>query len=171
MTGLNRRDVVGGLVLAGGALSASPASAAPSVQKLSELKKEADVACLYHCDFGDPKRFSQMMRNIANHMSVYGSNPLELQLAVVAHGMGLKFFLDNLSGTPWQADEPVSALFESVENAAKSGLKVYLCNITFENLKIDRDKARKADFIQVVPSGVATVAALQSKGFAYLKTG
>ena len=171
MTDLQRRALLGGLVVAGSGLAAAAAAAAPTLLKLADLKKDADVACLYHCDFGDPKRFSQMMRNISNHFSVYGGSPLDIQLAVVAHGAGLKFFLDNLSGTPWQADEPVAALFENVDNAAKSGLKVYLCNITFENLKIDREKARKADFISLVPSGVATVAALQSKGFAYLKSG
>ena len=112
-----------------------------------------------------------MMRNISNHYSIYGGNPLDLQIAIVAHGIGLKFFIDNLTDTPWSADEPVAAAFESVENASKSGLKVYLCNITFENLKIDRNKARKAEFVQLVPSGVATVAALQSKGFGYIKTG
>jgi uncharacterized protein len=48
---------------------------------------------------------------------------------------------------------------------------VYLCNITFERQKIDRELAQKADFIKFVPSGVATLAALQTKGFAYIKVG
>ena len=30
-------------------------------------KKDTDVACLYHCDFGDPQRFSQMLQNMHNH--------------------------------------------------------------------------------------------------------
>jgi uncharacterized protein len=50
-------------------------------------------------------------------------------------------------------------------------LKVYLCEITFTRLKIDPGKARQADFIRFVPSGVAAVGALQAKGFGYLKTG
>jgi uncharacterized protein len=38
-------------------------------------------------------------------------------------------------------------------------------------LKIDPAKTRKDTFLKFVPSGVATVAELQAKGFAYLKVG
>ncbi len=63
------------------------------------------------------------------------------------------------------------ALFERVTALAKNGLKVHLCEITFQRLKLDKAKVKDAPFISFVPSGVATVAALQSKGFAYLKVG
>lgn len=172
MTDIDRRALLGGMVLAGGAMAtAGTALAAPKMLKLDEIKKEADVACLYHCDFGDPPRFVQMMRNISNHYSVYGADPFAVQIAVVAHGPGVKFFLESLEGTQWVDQVMVPKTFEQVQNVAKNGLKVYLCNITFERLKLDREKVRKADFISFVPSGVATVAALQSKGFGYLKVG
>ncbi|WP_066720875.1 MULTISPECIES: DsrE family protein [Hyphomicrobiales] len=150
---------------------ASPAIAAPRELKLADLKKEADVACVYHCDFGDPPRFVQMLTNIANHYSAYGADPFALQLAIVAHGQGVKFFLDSLEETSWRDEVMVPKIFERVEDVAKNGLKVHLCEITFSRLKLDKAKARSAAFISFVPSGVATVAALQSKGFAYMKIG
>jgi intracellular sulfur oxidation DsrE/DsrF family protein len=152
--------------------AATPALAAPRQTALADLKKEADVACLYHCDFGDPQRFIQMLQNIANHYSAYGADPFALQLAIVAHGPGVKFFLENLDGTSWSEEAAaVPKIFERVEDVAKNGLKVHLCEITFSRLKIDKSKARKAEFVGFVPSGVAAVAAMQSKGFAYLKVG
>jgi len=166
---VNRRLVLGALTAAGAA--SGSALAAPAILKLSDLKKDADTACLYHCDFGDPARFSQMLVNISNHYSAYGGSPFDVQLAIVAHGPGIKFFLESLEGTPWVEEMTVPKIFERVEPLAKLGLRVYLCNITFERQKIDRDKARKAEFVQFVPSGVATVAALQGKGFAYIKIG
>ncbi|MCA0422633.1 MAG: DsrE family protein [Proteobacteria bacterium] len=171
MSDIDRRAIFGGLAAAGGLVAASGAIAAPAVLPLSDLRKEADVACLYHCDFGDPARFSQMLVNIANHYSAAGSNPFDLQLAIVAHGAGVKFFLESLEGTAWAEEVTVPQIFSRVAPLAQSGLKVYLCKITFERQKIDMEKARKAPFIQFVPSGVATVAALQSKGFAYIKIG
>jgi len=54
---------------------------------------------------------------------------------------------------------------------SKFGVDVYLCQITFKRQNIDMAKARKDEFIKFVPSGVASVAELQSKGFAYLKVG
>jgi uncharacterized protein len=167
MTGVDRRALLGTLAVG----AASAAAAQPAIQPLSALKKEADVACVYHVDYGDPPRFVQTLTNISNHYSAYGANPFDLQIALVAHGPGVKFFLESLENTPWKEEVMVPQIFERVEAIAKLGVKVHLCNITFERQKIDRDKARKRDFITFVPSGVATVAALQAKGFAYMKIG
>lgn len=161
------------LAAASGVVAATaPALAAPRQTALADLKKDADIACLYHCDFGEPQRFIQMLQNIANHYSAYGADPFALQLAIVAHGPGVKFFLESLDGTTWSDEAAtVRKIFERVEDVARNGLKVHLCEITFARLKIDKSKARKAEFVGFVPSGVAAVAALQAKGFAYLKVG
>ena len=58
-----------------------------------------------------------------------------------------------------------------MEALAKYGVEVYLCKITFERQKLNTALAKDAPYIKLVASGVATVAALQSKGFAYLKVG
>ena len=172
MSDVDRRMLLGGAAVAGVLATARPAGAATPMLQLADLKKEADVACLYHCDFGEPQRFIQMLQNIAAHYSAYGADPFALQLAIVAHGAGVKFFLENLDGTSWSEEAAtVPKIFERVEDVAKNGLKVHLCEITFSRLKIDKSKARKAEFVGFVPSGVAAVAAMQSKGFAYLKVG
>jgi intracellular sulfur oxidation DsrE/DsrF family protein len=171
MTDIHRRQLITALAAGAAAGAASPALAAPASLKLSDLKKEADVACLYHCDFGTPQRFSQMLTNISNHFSAAGDNPFALQLAIVAHGQGVKFFLESLEGTQWVEEVTVPKIFERIPPLAKMGLKVHLCAITFERLKLDTSKVRQADFISFVPSGVATVADLQAKGFGYIKIG
>jgi intracellular sulfur oxidation DsrE/DsrF family protein len=53
--------------------------------------------------------------------------------------------------------------FQCVRDVAKNGLQVVVCDITFERLKRDRSKTRKGDCLSCVPSGVATVAAPQTK--------
>ena len=102
--------------------AAAPAQAAPQTVALAELKKEADVACLYHCDFGEAPRFVQMLTNIANHYSAYGADPFALQLAIVAHGAGVKFFLDSFEGTSWQGEPAVPEIRERLDSLAKNGL-------------------------------------------------
>lgn len=173
MTDIDRRALLGGLALAGGAMATAGtgAVAAPQMMQFADMKKEADVACIYHCDFGDNARFGQLLGNVSNHYSVYGGNSFDVQLVIVAHSAGVKFFMESLDGSPWKDDAEALKHFERLEGIAKNGLKVMLCNITFERLKLDRDKVRKADFIVMVPSGVATVAALQAKGFGYIKVG
>ncbi len=162
----HRRAFLGTLAMAGAAPIA--ASASQSL-KLADIKKEADNACIYHCDFGEPERYAQMLNNISNHYSAYGADPFALQLCVVAHSGGIKFFLDDLKGTHWEKETLDPTLKEKLDALSKNGLKVYLCSFTFERNKLDHSRARQEPYIAFVPSGVATIGALQNKGFAYLK--
>lgn len=167
----DRRHLLGALALSGAALGATRLSAAPASLDLQSLKKDTDVACLYHCDFGDPQRFSQMLTNMNNHLSVYEFDTMRVKLVLVAHGAGVKFFLKDRAGTPWEKDTIDDELFKRVVGLSKFGVEAYLCKITFTRNNIDLGRARDDTFIKLVPSGVATVADLQGKGYAYLKSG
>lgn len=171
MSEIDRRHIVSALAFTGGLLAAGAARAEPAVLDPSKVKKETDIACIYHCDFGDPGRVRQMITNITNHLSIYDFDPFKAKIVVVAHGQGIKPFLDTLEGTPWAAETPNPDLIERYASVAKYGVDVLLCRITFKNNKIDEKKARSDSFIKLVPSGVATVAELQGKGFSYIKVG
>jgi intracellular sulfur oxidation DsrE/DsrF family protein len=168
----NRREVVGALAASGAVLaSASGARSNPVALDLGKLQKDTDIACVYHCDFGDPRRFSQMLQNMLNHYSAYEFDTFKLKLVLVAHGAGIKFFLDQLAGTPWEKETIDPDIYKRFVGLTKYGVEAYLCQITYQRLSIDPAKTRKDDFLKFVPSGVAAVAELQAKGFAYLKIG
>ena len=171
MSNTSRRGLLGALAVSGATLAASRVAAAPAKVDFSQLKKDTDVACLYHCDFGDQKRFGQLLTNMNNHLSVYEFDTMRVKLVLVTHGAGVKFFLDDLSGTPWAKDEIDPELYKRFVGLTKFGVEAYLCEITFKRNKIDLGKAKQDSFLKFVPSGVATVAELQSKGYAYLKVG
>ena len=173
MTGIDRRDLLAGLAVAGGTLAAQAAAAETQnrVVDFKTLEKGTDIACVYHCDFGDPGRVGQMITNIDNHLSVYDYDPFKAKIVVVAHGQGIKPFLDNFEGTPWAKDSQAPALFERYQGMAKLGVEVYLCQITFKRNKIDPARAKTDAFIRLVPSGVAALGELQAKGFGYVKAG
>jgi intracellular sulfur oxidation DsrE/DsrF family protein len=168
----NRREIIGALAASGAIVAAaSGARANPTAIDLDKIKKDTDIACVYHCDFGDPQRFSQMLQNMLNHYSAYEFDTFKLKLVVVAHGAGLKFFLDDLTGTPWEKDKIDPDIYKRFVGLTKYGAEGYLCQITYKRLNIDPAKTRKDAFLKFVPSGVATVAELQTKGFAYMKVG
>lgn len=172
MIGIDRRDIITGIALAGGTMAAVGSTQAQiAVLDMKTVKKDTDIACAYHCDFGDPGRIGQMITNIDNHLSVYDYDPFKAKIVIVAHGQGIKPFLDNYEGTPWAKDNPAPDLLERFRTLAKLGVEVYLCQITFKRNNIDIAKARAEPFIKLVPSGVATVAELQTRGFAYVKVG
>lgn len=171
MTTPSRRGFLGALALTGAALTASRAGADPTKLDFESLKKETDIACLYHCDFGDQQRFSQLLTNINNHLSVYDFDSLKIKIVLVVHGAGLKFFLEDLSGTAWEKETINPDLYKRFVGLSKFGVEAYLCEITYKRQNIDMGKTRKDSFLKFVPSGVATVAELQAKGFGYLKVG
>jgi intracellular sulfur oxidation DsrE/DsrF family protein len=171
MSELNRRHLLGAIA-AGTAAGATAVAAASRDLDLAAFKKEADVACLYHCDFGDDVRFDAMLRNINNHLSVYNSDPFALKVVIVAHAAGIKYHLKTLDGTPWANAPKIDPDFDKRMAAlAQHGVEVLLCKITFQRSQIDLSLAKDAPYVKFVPSGVATVATLQGKGFAYLKVG
>ena len=167
----SRRGFIGALAMSGAAFSAGHANAAPVQLNVSEIKKDTDVACLYHCDFGDPQRYSQLLTNMNNHLSVYEFDPMRVKLVLVAHAAGIKFFLADRSGTPWEKDQIDEDIYKRFVGLTKFGVEAYLCEITYKRQNIDISKTRNDPFLKFVPSGVATVAELQSRGFAYLKVG
>src|SRR5262245_17785388 len=99
-----RRGVIGAFAASGATLAATTARANPGELDLDKLKVDTDIACLYHCDFGDPQRFSQLLQNMLNHYSAYEFDSFKLKLVIVAHAAGIKFFLVDRAGTPWEKD-------------------------------------------------------------------
>ncbi len=168
----SRRGFMTALAASGAVIGAAgAATAAPEKLSIKDLEKDTDVACLYHCDFGDVDRFSQMLTNMNNHLSAYDFDSLRLKLVIVAHGAGIKFFLADRSGTPWEKEQIDDDIYKRFVGLAKFDVEAYLCEITYTRQKIDMAKTRNDPFLKFVPSGVATVAELQTKGFAYLKVG
>lgn len=170
---VGRRELLGALAAGGAAVAGVASATAQSRQiKMADIKKETEVACLYHCDFGQDARYSALLRNINNHLSVYDFDPFKAKIVIVAHSAGIKYHLKSLAGTPWEKDPAIDPELEKRMDAlAKYGVDVYLCQITFQLQKIDPALAKDAAYIKLVPSGVATVAALQAKGFGYIKVG
>jgi intracellular sulfur oxidation DsrE/DsrF family protein len=171
MTMTSRRGILGALALSGATLTATRLAAAPDKLDIAAVKKDTDVAVLYHCDFGDAQRFSQLLTNMNNHLSVYEFDTMRVKLVIVAHGPGIKFFLDDLSGTPWANDKIDPDLYKRFVGLTKFGVEAYLCEITYKRNNIDLAKTKTDTALRFVPSGVATVAELQGKGFAYIKVG
>ena len=124
----SRREIVGALAASGAVLaSTSGARGNPASLDLAQVKKDTDVACLYHCDFGDPQRFSQMLQNMLNHYSAYEFDSFKLKLVVVAHGAGLKFFLEDRTGTPWENDNIDPELYQRFVGLTKYGVEASIC--------------------------------------------
>ncbi|WP_448583294.1 DsrE family protein [Thermocrinis sp.] len=144
------------------------AHGSPKKLSFGDLRKEAKVNVVYHADFGQEKRFMGMLRNIRNHLSVYDNDPTQVKIVIVAHGEGVKFFMKNLTGSPWEKENiDTKAIEQELRDLNIYGVESLICEITIKRLKLDAGKLY--DFCKIVPSGVGALGELQSKGYAYIK--
>lgn len=114
---------------------------------------------VYHINYDDQKALNGAMRNIQNHINAVGKENLDLR--VVLHGKGVSLLL--------YAKEDLM-LQEKVDNLKSQGIKFNICNNTLRGRKLDykKDLFAVADE-DIVPSGVAEIAALQAQGYVYIK--
>ena len=64
----------GALAVSGATLAHRRRSPRPAARPHA-VKKDTDIACLYHCDFGDPQRFSQLLQNMTTTTRPTNSTP------------------------------------------------------------------------------------------------
>lgn len=98
----------------------------------------------------------QVMRNVNNHVRAIGKGNIELHLVVFAGG---------LTALETSKPETVAAL----ENLRAQGVKIAVCNNTLKARNVDWSTLKDVKETDIVPAGVAELAYLQQKGFAYVR--
>ena len=117
---------------------------------------------VYHFNSDDQKIHKAGLINIQNHIDAVGKENVEI--IAVLHGPGL---------TMLQKGKTEEDNFLRVENLKKQGVKLGVCNVTITRQKLNKDElfvgSSKVKDSDIVPSGVAEIAKLQSEGYAYIK--
>lgn len=128
---------------------------------------------VYHVDFNDVTRYSATLTSINNIMNFYENELMNADVHLVFVGHGLRFTTDDaLKGTPYAHDKALLERRDELKGRLDAlmnsrGVKVKLCDHT--RAEINLDTAKLYDGIELVASGVADIAILQSQGYAYLK--
>jgi intracellular sulfur oxidation DsrE/DsrF family protein len=150
-------SLLAGLFLLG--ISSAPALAEGEKQKV-----------VYHVNYDDPKHQAAALRNIQNHINAVGAENLDLKVVMHGDGLALLLYPDAMAHTKMKmanADEQLQAKIAGLKD---QGIQFQVCANTLKGRKIDAENdlydVSKAD---IVPSGVAQLAILQSQGYAYIK--
>lgn len=127
---------------------------------------------VWHVDFGDPVRMGRTLTSVNNMLITYEGMLAEHDIRIVFLGAGIRFVTsDPLEKTPFAEDKVMQqerkVLMERLQSAMGQGIKLELCKITVNAIKLDADKIMKG--VVLVPSGVVSIAEYQRKGYAYLK--
>ncbi len=114
---------------------------------------------VYHLNYDNAKREKGMLRNINNHVKAVGAKKLDLR--IVMHGKGY---------TMLQRANNDLQLQNTIIKLKDKGIKFQLCANTIRGKKLDVNKLFGFDpKNDKIPSGVAEIAKLQKKGFAYIR--
>lgn len=126
---------------------------------------------VYHINYDNPKKQAGALRNIQNHINAVGAKKLDLK--VVLHGNGLAMLLDPESLDKLKkfkhanANEKITAKIDGLKD---QGVSFNVCANTVRGRKVDLEgDLYNVESEDVVPSGVAEVARLQSMGYSYIK--
>jgi intracellular sulfur oxidation DsrE/DsrF family protein len=114
---------------------------------------------VYHLNSSDMKHHNAFLGNVQNHINAVGKEKLDLR--VVMHGDGVEILRHARS------DEGIKT---KIDNLKLQGVHFNVCANTLKGRKIDQKKdLYDVTDNDVVPSGVAEIAILQGKGYAYVK--
>jgi intracellular sulfur oxidation DsrE/DsrF family protein len=133
----------------------------------NEINKQKVV---YHINYDNPKKQAGALRNIQNHINAVGKENLDLK--VVLHGNGLSLLVEPeyLKETKLKYANADDTMQAKISGLKDQGVKFQICANTLKGKKISLENhlydTTKED---IVPSGVAQIAQLQYKGYAYIK--
>ena len=114
---------------------------------------------VYHINSNDEKLLKAALGNIQNHINAVGKDNLDLR--VVMHGNGVALLQKANSDPDMQS---------KVINLKKQGIHFNVCANTLKGKKINyKNDLYDVSEQDIVPSGVAEIAALQQKGYTYVK--
>ena len=126
---------------------------------------------VYHINYDDPNRQAGALRNIQNHINAVGKDDLDIK--VVLHGNGLALLLepDSLEKlTKFKHANATEKMTAKIDGLKDQGVSFQVCANTVRGRKVDMEHdLYNVNQDDIVPSGVAEVAALQQKGYVYIK--
>jgi intracellular sulfur oxidation DsrE/DsrF family protein len=141
------------------ALAAAPVAALPAAAGAQASGREQIVYHLNQAGGEEFRYYRQILRNLRNHQSVLPAGNYDLR--VVMHGGGL-----NILRYAAKADPQVAAAIDELKLV---GVRFEVCRITLRLDNIRLDELYDATEDDLVESGVAQLARLQQRGFAYIK--
>lgn len=114
---------------------------------------------VYHINSDDDKLIAAALGNIQNHIQAVGKDNIDM--VVVMHGNGV----DMLKKANKDAD-----LQSKIINLKNQKVAMKVCGVTLQRKNIDyKNDLFDVSKEDIVPSGVAEVARLQTKGYVYVK--
>ncbi len=126
---------------------------------------------VYHINYDDPNTQVAALRNIQNHINAVGAENLELKVVLHGNGLALLIYPDSLAKlNKFKHANATDEMTARIDGLKSQGVSFHICGNTLKGRNVDlATDLYDADAADVVPSGVAELAYLQSRGYTYIK--
>ena len=125
---------------------------------------------VYHVNYYGAKQQAGALRNIQNHINAVGAENLEIKVVMHGNGLSLLTTPDALERTKLNHANANDDMQTRILGLKNQGVAFNVCANTLKGKNIDRENdlfdVSESD---IVPSGVAELAHLQSQGYTYIK--
>ena len=143
------------LALALGILGATPALAGYVEPQLVARPLTVPHKVVYHFNTKDAPRLHNLLGNIQNHLK---STEGQAEIHLVIHNDAV-----------WLLQDPTPEIRKRLDELRERNVNINVCNTSLKGRDIDWHSLYGVKESDLVASGVATVADLQMRGYAYLK--
>jgi intracellular sulfur oxidation DsrE/DsrF family protein len=124
---------------------------------------------VYHVNYYGPKEQTAALRNVQNHINAVGADNLELQVVLHGNGVAMLLYPDSVEGTKMKEGNASDDMQARIAGLKESGVEFRVCANTLKGRAVEMDALYDVDDDDIVPSGVAELAKLQSQGYTYIK--
>ena len=148
-------SLLGAIVLLGGVAGAANAA---DKQKV-----------VYHINYYDAKKQTAALRNVQNHINAVGAENLDLKIVMHGNGISLVMDPDALGSNKMKEGNADDSMQARIAGLKDQSVEFQVCANTLKGRQVDIDDLYDVSQADIVPSGVAQLAILQSQGYAYIK--
>ncbi len=126
---------------------------------------------VYHVNYDNSKQQAGALRNIQNHINAVGAENLDLRVVMHGHGVSMVLLPDALGNVKaFKAANATPEMQAKVDGLKDQGVSFKICANTLKGRQVNReDHLYMVEEGDIVPSGVAELAHLQSQGYTYIK--
>ena len=124
---------------------------------------------VYHINYYGAKQQEGALRNIQNHINAVGAENLDLKVVMHGNGVSLVMEPEYLSETKMKEANATAEMQAKIAGLKQQGVEFNICANTLKGRQVPMDALYDTTDADIVPSGVAELAHLQSQGYTYIK--
>lgn len=124
---------------------------------------------VYHINYYGAKQQQGALRNVQNHINAIGAENLDLKIVMHGNGLSLLMEPDALGSNKMKEGNANDTMKARISSLKEQGIEFKVCANTLRGRKVSTDSLYDFSKADIVPSGVAELAILQGKGYAYIK--